>query len=61
MNQELINVVEDIKFHIRMGEPYMARRVLKAFGKKSPYPIPREWADFVRFVSYLAVIGDKRE
>lgn len=60
-DKELANIIEDIKFHLRNDEPYMARRAMKSFGRKSPYPIPKEWADYVRLGYYLAVIGDKRE
>jgi len=61
MKEDLANIIEDVKFHIRNDELYMARRAMKAFGRKSPYPIPPEWADYVRFGYYLAVNGDKRE
>lgn len=61
MNKDLANVIKDMKFHIRVGDLYMARRVMKAFGRKSPYPVPSEWRDFVRLGYYLAVNGDKRE
>jgi hypothetical protein len=60
-DQELAKVIEDVKFHLRNGDVYLARRVMKAFGRKSPYPVPPEWRDYVRLGYYIAVNGDKRE